>query len=48
MDEQSIQILNKGSEQDVISYLQEFTKQVCAAASFSFRQVLDFFKDSEI
>ena len=28
MDEQSIQILSKGSEQDVISYLQEFTKQV--------------------
>ena len=29
MDEQSIQILNKGSEQDVISYLQDFTKKVC-------------------
>ena len=29
MDEQCIQILNKGSEQDVISYLQDFTKKVC-------------------
>ena len=30
MDEQCIQILNKGSEQDVIIYLQEFTKKVCS------------------
>ena len=36
MDEQCIQILSKGSEQDVIVFLQEFTKQVCTSVSVHF------------